>query len=230
MLELYGYGWSNSQLLKFVLSRQVQTVQVFSEQSVEQSLEGLNMSLELQLAQAVIQVGNAAVQNGSNLIPARTPLNRKATSLLYDLGLAKDGSILQTSITARTSLSSPARVSNYTTAFGQRLLLLENGWTIADTGRFASVEERALNRCQCKEYYRLLTLHYDAMLAYERAGWLSHSQQEHYYKTLGVAFEVEAQSNQPYHDDEPCSFSWYFELLIVMVLFLCCYFKIFLWT
>ena len=107
---------------------------------------------------------------------------------MHHLGLAKDGLLLPSAVTAQTLVSMPARVSNFTTAFGQRLRLMNDGWTLADTGRAASVQERALHRCQCGEYYRLLIHHHDEMLTYEHAGFMSHCQQEPYYRTLGTAF------------------------------------------
>ena len=104
------------------------------------------------------------------------------------MGLAKDGSLLPSAVTAQTSVSMPARVSNFTTAFGQRLRLINDGWTIAATGRAASVQGCALHRCQSGEYYKLLIHHHDEMLTYEHAGLMSHCQQEPYYRTLGTAF------------------------------------------
>ena len=107
---------------------------------------------------------------------------------MHHLGLAKDGLLLPSAVTAQTLVSMPARVSNFTTAFGQRLRLMNDGWTLADKGRAASVQERALHRCQCGEYYRLLIHHHDEMLTYEHAGFMSHCQQGPYYRTLGTAF------------------------------------------
>ena len=74
-----GFG-----LIKFVSScSQVDTKQTFSEHSVEQTMEALEMQYDLQVLQAIREVGEAAVDNHSHLIAARSPLKRHASEFWF---------------------------------------------------------------------------------------------------------------------------------------------------
>ena len=77
--------------VNFVSScNQVDTKQTFSEHSVEQTIEALEMQYDLQVLQAIREVGEAAVTNHSHLIVARSPLKRHASEFeLISLNFVK---------------------------------------------------------------------------------------------------------------------------------------------
>ncbi|CAL1127793.1 unnamed protein product [Cladocopium goreaui] len=69
-------------LSRFAL-KTVDTKQTFSEHSVEQTMEALEMQYDLQVLQAIREVGEAAVDNHSHLIAARSPLKRHASEFWF---------------------------------------------------------------------------------------------------------------------------------------------------
>ena len=135
-------------------------------------------------------MGHRAVACNLQLVP-RSSTEKEAVKYLKELGLAnKDNCLNPEALGATTRLGCPCMVSNTETAYGKRHQLLESGFSIAQSGRAASLDAKLLHPNQCSQYYELILVHCGSVQAQEEAGWLSHCQGAHYYRTLLEAFET----------------------------------------
>lgn len=174
---------------------QVRTRQAFSDQSVTDALEASGEDVSgvgVDIFEAISEMGHKSVENGTMRLEVRTATHRSAAAVLKRLGLAHDKNTLAAeAVTAVTSVSEPALVANVETAYGRRSSLQFAGWTLATSGRDASLADGCVHPNQCKLYYKLVQEFLDQSLLQEESGWFSHSQGDHYYETLLAAFEFE---------------------------------------
>ena len=116
-----------------------------------------------------------------------TPNTREEESALAWMQateLARNSTLLQSAVTAVTTISQPARVQHEGTAWSRRQRLLSDGWSESTSGRDASSRCLVLNPCQSNEYFGLLADHLAAVRFLEETGKFSHAQGVHYYTTI----------------------------------------------
>ena len=129
-------------------------------------------------------MASRALQDGTMRVTPRTGQEQAALGWMQSVELVQNSVLLQTAITATTTLSAPALVMNPSTTWSKRQRLLANGWAQARSGRHASAQHNLLNPCQHKEYFQLLLEHRDAVVFLEERGAFSHAQGMHYYSAI----------------------------------------------
>ena len=153
---------------------------------------GTNNILLVDLA---LQLAQESLQDTGRKIEARTTEQKKALRWLESVDLVEDSILSPSATTVLTEISEPTVVSNTSTTFSKRQLLLDAGW-VSVSGRVASSASQKLNGVQCLQYYHLLLDEIDKVLVQEKSGWFSHSQPPQYYKTLVCAFELAGDASE----------------------------------
>ena len=123
-----------------------------------------------------------ALEDGTMQVRPHTHDEETALAWMQSAELAQNSMLLQSSITAVTTLGHPALVTNNNTTWAKRQRLLAAGWTQTSSSRAANAHQHILNACQSKEYYVLLLDHLDSVLFLEDRKF-SHAQGVHYYNT-----------------------------------------------
>ncbi|OLP99017.1 hypothetical protein AK812_SmicGene18471 [Symbiodinium microadriaticum] len=165
-------------------------------ESMESSLHEQNFPA---LLDAVHRIAEEAIESETLELRPTSPLDRAAVRWLSDEAELADGKmLLPAAVTTLTVLSHPSASQNADTAFGKRQCLLATGWTIAPSGRHASAKQKCLHGSQAESYYGLLLNFLSWVVQHEEAGWFSHSQDNHYYRTLLVAFQAREEGPVPW--------------------------------
>ena len=129
-------------------------------------------------------LASRALQDGTMQVTPQTAEEQTALGWMQSAELVQNSMLLQTAITASTTLSAPALVTNAKTTWSKRQSLLSKGWTQSQSGRDATAQQAVLNPCQSKEYFQLLLDHRDAVVFLEERGIFSHAQGAHYYNAI----------------------------------------------
>ena len=130
-----------------------------------------------------------AIEDGTMQLKPRTADEQAALTWMESAELAKNSVLLQTAVTASTTLSEPARVKTANTTWSKRQSLVSAGWSQSSSGRGCSARGSVLNAFQGKEYYNLLLGHRDSVIRLEERNMFSHAQGVHYYTAVKTLVE-----------------------------------------
>ena len=127
---------------------QVTTKPAVCENNIVEAAESSDLT-NAALIGAALDLARLAMANGNKQFVTRTTLAKQAAQWLRSVELAEGNYLLPAATTAVTTISNPMHVSNSSTAYGARQTLLKGNWTLAKSGRDASVASRKLHPRQC---------------------------------------------------------------------------------